>query len=146
MLRAQGRRAAMFTRNIRLAVTVGLRIAIILLALPINAHAGFEDNYGSWAQLSSEQKNAYLMGMFDYVSNTASDETDVALAHGLQSCAKQINLKSQMLVETVDDYYKNNKDKWGKSVTHVFMNSVITSVCKSYIDGERKKVGLEPLP
>ena len=136
----------MRTRNIRLALAASLRIAIVLLALPINAQAGFIDDYGTWNQLSIERKRAYIMGMFDISANTASDKTSEAMANGLRQCANKTQLNAQMLIETIDDYYRNHKDKWSENVAYVFMETVISNVCRSYIDAERKKVGLQPLP
>ena len=123
-----------------------MKIAVGLIALPFSAYAGFIDDYGHWSQLSNEQKRSYAKGMWDYASQAAANEEDSLLVMGLNKCSIGIHLNDQMLVDAIDDYYKNNKNKLDQGITYVFVNSINRDVCRKYIDNERVKAGLTPLP
>ena len=124
-----------------------IAILVCLFAVPMSAKAGiFINDYGHWSRLSNEQKRAYLMGMWDYASQASANEEDNLFLIGLQKCSTAINLNDQMLVDAIDDYYRNNKNKWDQGVTYVFISTINRDICRKYIDDERVKAGISPLP
>jgi hypothetical protein len=97
-------------KQIKVELTTRLTLAAFIYAsmltcIPsIVAYAGFEDDYGHWIQLSVQEKRAYVMGIFDYASQTAITDEEQAFSLGLQKCGQQVHLSSQMLLESIDDY------------------------------------------
>jgi hypothetical protein len=115
--------------------------ALATVLAPGAAGAGFVNNYSSWKELSAATKVGYVMGLWDGFEIYHADDLDhKAVADAIGPCSMSLGLTPAMLVEAVDNYYKDPKN-WSRAPFSALLQSLIyNGPCRKFVDEERAKL------
>lgn len=124
-----------------------LTIFVAALALtPSMASASWVENRTQWRGLSAEQKSGYAMGALDIMMMPfANDKVQSAGAIGRFDCVRALELNSDDITKIITDAYERDTTYWGNTAGGVLYTET-HRMCKSYINTNRVKMGLPPLP
>lgn len=123
-------------------ITLGIATALLTLG-PLDATASFLRNYTEWKKLTSSQKVAFIAGVWDgWLTPTQNEEPwQAARRDGLSNCVKSQEFTGQMLVDLVNNHYKEHKADWRVEPAVVFQES-IQGVCLLDINKSLSASGL----
>ena len=109
--------------------------------------APFAQNYAAWKALSHQQKLGFVMGVFDKEMefNPMGNGADQVYAMSLLKCTTKMGLSNELLVELLDDHYKNNRNSQKDAASEV-LGIALFKICKSTINLDLKASGMTPLP
>ena len=90
-----------------------LTISLFISALTTTASAGFIDNKTLWDQMSNLQKTGYVQGVFDFFTQTRSDNEELnSLKEQRLQCLVDMDMTAQGVVDLVDTMYQNDISIW----------------------------------
>ena len=127
-----------------------LRVVIVAMLLTISSQAQsgmFIDGYARWKNLNAGSKFGYVMALWDTKSSLLPQnptEFERADRIGLNKCVEDLRLDSAMMVEAIDQAYRNDPAEWGTPPIVVF-HSMLYGMCEGYINQVRKERGLKLL-
>ena len=124
------------------------RLAVVILAalLPVQAMAGFIDNYTAWKKAPVEQRAIYLQGALDAFLQLAIEgepKNLTARRDGIGSCLNQQEFSLQSAMELIDNHYKDYPVDWHFAPAPVLYYEML-GMCLPQINEEREKLGLPP--
>lgn len=116
-----------------------LALASMMLFMS-TANAYYMNNYAKWRKMNETQQAAYVMGVFDVVTQgmTGDNSGERDFKNGIAECVDDLKLTNNMLRDIVVDYYKVNTKEWGFP-TYFVINNVLADLCSSYV-GEDQKI------
>lgn len=91
-----------------------LTILMFISFLPTTASAGFADNKTVWDDLSNNEKEIYIMGVFDTYTTLTLDDSSATVALKIHrfDCVVKMPMGAQGLIDLVDTVYQNDISLW----------------------------------
>jgi hypothetical protein len=132
-----------------------IRVAIwfmtfVLILGPNMTLAGYVNQYSDWRDLGKAAKRGYAMGFIDSkIIQEVDSQHQVkinwrnAYAEGLENCTVALKLNSELLVETIDQWYLRNTSFWHLPPSTVLAIE-LRNICLNHINAEIEILGLKP--
>ena len=102
---------------------------------------------GAWNSMSEVQRSAYALGLFEgfLLESVHATDLESANASGLRTCARELRWDHEDLATLISEGYAGDASNWSRSPVEVLIPQVFRA-CRTFINAERSRRGLELLP